>query len=57
MGNEATGSLPVRRVDFTYLDYLELRGWEFEKFRRMPPISDDEIEAVDWQELASRFAD
>ena len=57
MGNEATGSLPVRRVYFTYLDYLELYGWEFEKFRRMAPISDEEIETVDWSALAGKFSE
>jgi len=55
VGNEATGSLPVRQVRFTYLDYLELRGWEFEKFRHMPAITQEEIEAVSWVDLASQF--
>jgi hypothetical protein len=56
MGGGATDSPPVGRSRFTYLDYLELRGWEFEKFRGMPPISDQEIAAVDWPALAARFA-
>lgn len=47
--------LPVRSVRFTYLDYLELRAWEFRKFRFMPPIADEEIESVDWDALFSRL--
>jgi hypothetical protein len=44
---------PVARGErcFTYADYLELRGWEFEKFRNMPPISDDELASIEWDEL------
>lgn len=57
VGNEATRSLPVRQVHFTYLDYLELRGWEFEKFRHMPAITQEEIDTVDWGALAARFAE
>jgi hypothetical protein len=53
VGNEATRSLPVRQVRFTYLDYLELRGWEFEKFRSMPAITQEEIDTVDWAVLAA----
>jgi len=41
---------------FTYLDYLELRAWEFEKFRSMPPLSDEEIAAVDWKSLFRQLA-
>lgn len=44
-----------RAVRFTYLDYLELRAWEFEKFRHMPPIAAEEIAAVDWDDLARRL--
>ena len=41
----------ARASHFTYLDYLELRAWEFEKFRSMPPLTDEEIAAVDWEAL------
>ena len=40
---------------YTYSDYLELHGWEFDKFRNMPPISDREIAELDWDELAAEF--
>lgn len=48
---------PVARRErgFTYADYLELRGWEFEKFRNMSPISDEELAAVNWDELFSEM--
>ena len=42
---------PSRR--FTYADYLELRGWEFDKFRSLPPIEDSEIDSVNWERLAA----
>ena len=54
LGNDATRFLPVRHVRFTYLDYLELRAWEFEKFRCMPAITQEEIDTIDWEELARK---
>ena len=56
VGGGATDSLPVRRTRFTYLDYLELRGWEFEKFRHLPTITREQIAAVNWPVLARMFA-
>ena len=56
VGGGATDSLPVRRARFTYLDYLELRGWEFEKFRHLPTITQEQIAAVNWPVLARMFA-
>ena len=47
----AAGRPSARATRFTYLDYLELRAWEFEKFRSMPPLTDEEIAAVDWKAL------
>ena len=46
------GRSPAARAQrFTYLDYLELRAWEFGKFRRLPPIRPEEIASVDWDAL------
>ena len=56
--NDGASRPPAARVArFTYLDYLELRAWEFEKFRCMPPITGEEIEAIDWKELTERLKD
>jgi hypothetical protein len=49
---EARKPRPLGR-SFTYADYLELRGWEFDKFRDMPPITDEELAGTDWAELAA----
>jgi hypothetical protein len=42
-----------QRRRFTYADYVELRGWEFDKFRDMPPITESELADTDWGELAA----
>lgn len=49
------GSVRRREQRFNYADYLELRGWEFEKFREMPPLTEEEIVAVDWDGLFARL--
>ncbi len=46
-----TGSIRRDERPFTYADYLELYGWEFDKFRQMPPITAEEVEAIDWDDL------
>ena len=59
--SEGSTSLPAagapRAVCFTYLDYLELRAWEFRKFRGMPPITEEEIATVDWKAVLGRLKD
>lgn len=59
--NEGSTSLPAadapREVCFTYLDYLELRAWEFRKFRAMPPITEEEIAAVDWKAVLRKLTE
>jgi len=44
-----------RITRFNYADYVELRGWEFDKFRRMSPISEEELADVDLASLAARL--
>ncbi len=53
----AGASRTARPVRFTYLDYLELRAWEFRKFRAMPPITIAEIAALDWKEVTRRLVE
>jgi len=53
-GEPAAGPEAPRAVCFTYLDFLELRAWEFVKFRGMPPITAQEIAAIDWGALCAR---
>jgi len=59
MESESTGGKSARpdaprAVRFTYLDFLELRAWEFAKFRGLPPITAEEIAAIDWDALCAR---
>ncbi len=59
--SEGAGGPPAagapRTVSFTYLDYLELRAWEFSKFREMPPITEEEIAAVDWKAVLGKLTE
>lgn len=41
------GSLP-----FSYREFLEFTGDEFERFRNSGPITDDDVRSVDWDELS-----
>jgi len=40
---------------FTYLEYLEFSAEEFHKFKYMAPISEQDIEAVDWEMLSEQL--
>ncbi len=48
-----TGPLP-----FSYLEFLEFASTdEFSKFKDMPVISEDEINALNWEELSKKLLD
>jgi hypothetical protein len=40
---------------FNYADYLELFGWEFEKFRALPAITAEDLAAADIDALVERL--
>ena len=40
---------------FTYLEYLEFSAEEFHKFKYMEPISDKDIDDVDWEVLSDQL--
>ncbi len=44
------------RAPFTYLEYLEFSSAEeFQKFKDMNIITDEEIEAIDWEKLSGKL--
>lgn len=44
------------RAPFTYLEYLEFSSAEeFQKFKVMDIITDEEIEAIDWEKLSGKL--
>ena len=55
MSPEKTRETARRSRRFSYADYVELRGWEFGKFRDLPAIDDEEVAATDWDDLAARL--
>ncbi len=41
---------------FTYLEYLEFSSVEeFEKFKDLEPITDEDINAIDWDVLTGKL--
>jgi len=43
------------RTQFTHLEYIEFTAKEFKKFKWMPPITQDDINAVDWDLMEQDF--
>lgn len=48
---------PPDALETTYLEYLEFRYDEFRKFSRMPPVTKEEIDRTDMDELCRRLYD
>ena len=49
-------SLHPKERNFTYLEYLEFEhAEEFKRFKRLPAITEEEIAAVDWEDLQVRL--
>ncbi len=45
-----------QQMQFTVLEYIEFSSAaEFQKFKNMPSITEDEILKVDWNDLLSRL--
>jgi len=43
-------------LPFSYLEFLEFASSdEFNKFKDMPVVSEDEIAAIDWNDLANKL--
>jgi hypothetical protein len=57
-GNKVTAARTDEQRSMTARDYVELTSIdEYRKFRRMDPITKDELVAVDFEELARRLTD
>jgi len=40
---------------FTYLEYLEMNAEEMQKFKHLKPISQEEIDNVNWEQLTEQL--
>ena len=46
---------PPDPAPLTYAEYLEFRYAEFRKFKRMPPVTKEDIERADLEDLSRRL--